>query len=194
MDTNPVQAHWRDKHDPQRYLRANPARTAALVDSVQALKLDSPAILEIGCNSGRNLFGLWDAGYRDLTGIEINLSAIRMMRESRPDCTIAAIPHAVEDIIQQLPSRHFDVVFTMAVLLHLPPTSEWVFAEMVRISAHYLITIECEKSRVKTADSLQIHWARNYRTIFEALGMRQLDVQDGPGDLSKYVLRVFERK
>jgi SAM-dependent methyltransferase len=194
MDTENIRGFWRDKHDPQRYLRANPARTAALVDAVQVLKLDSPAILEIGCNSGRNLFGLWDAGYRDLTGIEINLSAIRLMREARPDCTIAAIPHAVEDIIQQLPSRHFDLVFTMAVLLHLPPASEWVFAEMVRISAHYLITIECETSRLKTADMVQRHWRRNYRTVFEALGMRQLDVQNGPGDLSKYVLRVFERK
>jgi SAM-dependent methyltransferase len=193
MDSDNIQGFWRDKHDPHRYLRANPARTGALVDAVNALKLDCPAVLEIGCNSGRNLFGLWDAGYRDLTGIEINPEAIRLLRETRPDCTIATIPHAVEDIIQQLPSRHFDVVFTMAVLLHLPPSSEWVFAEMARISAHYIITVECETSRLKTADMVQRHWRRNYRTVFEALGMRQQDVQVGPGDLSKYVLRVFRK-
>jgi SAM-dependent methyltransferase len=194
MDLEENQAFWRDSHNPLSYLNAPRERTDFLVEVVAGLLLDSPAILEIGCNSGRNLFGLWDAGYRDLTGIEINLSAIRLMREARPDCTIAAIPHAVEDIIQQLPSRHFDVIYTMAVLLHLHQKSEWVFAEMVRICAHYLITIEREDSNAKNPQGIQRHWRRNYRTVFEALGMRQLDVQNGPGDLSKYVLRVFERK
>jgi len=193
MDVEAVHSHWRDKHDPYRYLRVKPERTEALVDCVNALKLDMPAVLEIGCNAGRNLFGLWDAGYHDLTGIEINLSAISLMRESRPDCVIAAIPHAVEDIIKTLPSRHWDVVFTMAVLLHLPPASEWVFAEMVRICAHYLITIECETSRVKTADNMQIHWQRNYQAIFENLGMKQVHQQEAPGDLKKYILRVFTK-
>lgn len=193
MGIEAVHAHWRDKHDPERYLRANQKRTQALVDQVNALKMDSPAILEIGCNAGRNLFGLWDAGYHDLTGVEINLEAIRLMRETRPDCNINAIPHAIEDVIKTLPNHRFDLVFTMATLLHIPPVSEWIFEHIVRISAQYVITVECEHSRVKTLGHLQIHWPRNYKKIFTAIGMKQIREVDSPGDLTKYIMRVFTK-
>lgn len=185
---------WREHHNPKRYLDAPMARTDALVELIEELELDAPCILEIGCNAGRNLAALWKAGFRDLMGIEINPKAVRTFREAFPQCgEVNMCTNAVENVIRDLPTRWYDVVFTMAVLLHLRPESEWVFAEMARISARYILTIECENSEVKNAAGVQRHWARNYRTIFEALGFRQVYEQNGLGDLNKYIVRLLER-
>jgi SAM-dependent methyltransferase len=187
------QDFWRCSHDPRRYLNASHERTDALVTAIQALNVECPAILEIGCNAGRNLFGLWDAGYRDLTGIEINPAAIRCMREARPECIINAVPHAVEDVIRQMPTDYYDVVFTMAVLMHLHPKSNWVLGEMVRTCAHYIMTIEHETSCRFDGQGIQRHFPRPYSGIFRSLGMAELRHQKGVGDLSAFTLRVFEK-
>jgi SAM-dependent methyltransferase len=188
-----IQDWWRTHVKPNGYANAPTGRSRALVKLVSALDLDSPAILEIGCNCGRNLKHLWDAGYHDCSGIEISTQAIVMMRERYPECDIKVIPHAVEDIIRSLPSDHYDLVFTMAVLLHLHPDSVWVLGEMVRISAHYIITIECENSNAVYQDGVQRQFARNYQELLEPHGCRQLRCQQGFGDMRHYVLRVFEK-
>jgi hypothetical protein len=78
----------------------------------------------------------------------------------------------------------------MAVLEHLHPDSEWVFAEMVRVCQRLLITIEDEGGRSSH------HTPRNYRTVFEGLGLEQIAEIDprGLGDLPReFRARVFVR-
>jgi SAM-dependent methyltransferase len=188
------QDFWRRQKTAKSYVDAPAARAEMLLDIIRTLDLEGGCIMEIGCNAGRNLAALWQAGYHDLAGIEINPAAVRMFRETFPEC--AAVPmsaNAVEDVIRELPDGWYDCVFTMAVLLHLRPESEWVFAEMARISARYVITIECENSEIKNAAGVQRHWARNYQEIFESLGFRQVHLMNGLGDLTKYIVRVFEK-
>ena len=48
----------------------------------------------------------------------------------------------LEDVIAEVGDDAYDAVFTMAVLMHILPESEWVFAEMVRITKKHLIVIE----------------------------------------------------
>ena len=76
----------------------------------------------------------------------------------------------------------------MAVLEHLPKESEWIFEKMVKHSKH-IITIEDEKSINK------ICFPRNYKKIFEDLGMKQIyecDCQNvHPTLTEKFRARVF---
>jgi len=185
---------WRDHHEPQRYLDVPSQRTAALVELIRGLDLGGGAILEIGCNAGRNLAGLWAAGYRRLHGIEISPAALRVFRNTYPECLEVKLSlGAVEEIIRLTAADSFGLVFTMATLLHLHPESEWVFAEMVRITSRWLLTVECENRNQRSKAGIQRHWARNYRTIFEGLGMRQTHEQAGFGDLDRYIARIFEK-
>ena len=95
----------------------------------------------------------------------------------------------VEDVIAEVRDNAYDAVFTMAVLMHILPESEWIFAEMVRITKKHLILIEHEMSQ---------NWRvfrRNYANVFEPLGMRQICSYKCRGDATfeGYYTRVFEK-
>lgn len=107
----------------------------------------NPNILEIGCNVGQNLNYLFSAGFDKLTGIEISEDAVVLMKKSYPRMAKNAkiINKPVEDAIGTFKENEFDIVFTMAVLEHIHPDSDFIFPEMARITNRYLITIEDER-------------------------------------------------
>lgn len=167
-----LHAFWRDPDEvnrPERYA-APVARSRFLLNLVEWYCTPNDRILEIGPNVGRNLEHLRRAGYQRLEGVEISESAVAALRATYPDlATVATIHNApVEDVIRDFPDTSFEAVFTMAVLEHIHPDSEWIFAEMVRICRRVLITIEDEAGRSSH------HVPRNYRSVFEGLGLRQI--------------------
>jgi SAM-dependent methyltransferase len=173
-----LHAYWRgpdEANRPERYLE-HVARSAFLVRFVEPHLAVEPTILEIGCNVGRNLAHLFEAGHRRLTGIEINDEALAMLRTTYPEMAAAAtlINAPVEDVIRDFPDASMDLVFTMAVLEHIHPDSEWIFDEIVRITRGVVVTIEDEKG-----ESWR-HTPRDYEAVFEARGLRQIS-HERPG-------------
>ena len=103
-------------------------------------------------------------------GVEISEDAVDLMKHTYPEMAkqIEIYNNPVEDVIENFEDDAFDVVFTMAVLMHIHPGSRFIFPEMVRITSKYLITIEGEKGASWRA------FPRNYKQIFESLGMKQV--------------------
>lgn len=96
-------------------------------------------ILEIGCNVGRNLAYLVDHGYRNVEGIEISPHAVDLLRQTYPQLSDATIHlGAAEEILPSLGDKAFDLVFTMAVIEHIHPSSTAVFDDMVRVGRSIL--------------------------------------------------------
>lgn len=190
--------HWKKPTDqgnlPENYLQGS-VRSAYLVELVERFIGGvgrEARILELGCNVGRNLDHLFRAGFKDLTGIEINPEALEILRKRFPELSgIAKIEiGSIEERIKAYDDGRFDVVFTMAVLEHLHFESEWVFAEMARVTKHLLVTIEDERS---LSDR---HFPRRYDRIFTGLGLKQVEFQEcvkleglGPG----FFARVFQK-
>jgi SAM-dependent methyltransferase len=127
-------------------------------------------VLEIGCNAGRNLAALYKGGYDKLTAIEINKNALKQFEKTNHDCykITNVINSPVEKAIKTFENGSFDLVYTMAVLQHLHPESEWVFDEMARITRGYILTMEVEDF------ASWRHFPRNYKKVFEKRGMRQI--------------------
>ena len=173
---------------PANYLEGE-VRSRYLIDILSKRSKPESGILEIGCNVGRNLHFLQDAGFTKLTGIELNASAVEMLKTSYPDLAAKAtiINRPIEEVIHDFKDRQFDLVFTMAVLEHIHFDSEWIFAEITRIT-HTLVTIE---------DEYEISWRhfpRKYKQIFESLGMRQIEefpCRDIEGFGANFRARVF---
>ncbi len=189
--------YWRRPSDgansPKDYLRQT-ERSEFLLQILKKHSCSSESrILEIGCNAGRNLHHLWKAGYKQLGGIEISKDAIELLRSQFTDMVehIRIWSSPVEQVIRGMHNNDFDVVFTMAVLEHIHRDSEWVFAEIARITGHILITIEDEKG-----ESFR-HFSRNYQKVFEPLGLSQLESiqcsHDTAGLGSSFVARVFKK-
>jgi hypothetical protein len=96
----------------------------------------------------------------------------------------------IEDVMKKFKENEFDLVYTMAVLEHIHPDSEWIFADLARITGSYLITIE---------DEVNVSWKhvpRNYKQIFEPLGLTQIEegscISAGLGQAFR--LRVFRKE
>jgi 2-polyprenyl-3-methyl-5-hydroxy-6-metoxy-1,4-benzoquinol methylase len=182
------------RNAPECYLDARAhARSKMLVALVERHASPGTRILEIGCNAGRNLSFLFEAGFTDLTAIEISKPAIGRFREAFPDVFAATDVHnaSVEDVIRDMPSGSFDVVFTMAVLEHIHPDSDWIFGEMVRATRRCIITVEDE------VGVSERHFPRNYQHVFERLGMTQKEESAAMGTYGLppgFVARVFEKR
>ena len=158
-------------------------RTRNLVDIVDNFDIKNPKILEIGCNAGRNLNGLLDAGYNNLNAIEISKDAIDVMQQAFPEAFSTANIQCgpAEDILSEYKDGEFDIVYTMAVLQHIHPDSiHHVSKEMVRICGKYLVIHEAE------THSSWRHFPRSYRLLFSNAKARYIRRQAGA--------RIFEVK
>lgn len=191
-----IHEYWRnpDKGNmPSAYFKGE-ERSLFLRDIITPYTGRNDHILEIGCNVGRNMNCLFQAGYWNLAGVEINDRAVMWLKQhyrEMGDCSNIYVS-SIEDIIEQFPGNNFNAVFTMATLEHIHPDSEWVFKEIARITGDYLITVEDELGYP--------HWRRfprNYRKIFETLGMTQVEEKDCgevSGLSSNFIARVFKWK
>lgn len=113
---------------------------------------------------GRNLAFLYDHGYHNVTGIEINPHAVELLRETYPQLADADMHvGAAEEMLVQFDDDHFDVIFTMAVLEHIHPESTEVFEHMAR-TAKSLLTIEPE------GHTSHRQYPHDVRAIFGNLG------------------------
>jgi SAM-dependent methyltransferase len=147
-------------------------------------------ILEIGCNAGSNLNGLYQKGYRNLNGVKINNNALEQMKVSFPNLyqNTELFYGDAAQVIRKFKPKSIDLIFTMAVLIHIHPSvSNALFDEMVRVSKGYIITIEHETNQCNYV------FPRNYRRVFESRGCRHLfedvlHIKDYEG----YTVRVFE--
>ena len=150
--------------------------------------------LEIGCNLGRNMNHLTTVMGIDTAGMEISARAIQHMKSHFPALSGARTYLGdVVERIKEVPDKSYDLVYSMAVLMHLhPDTPSSFWSDMVRTAGRGIITIENE-----TSGSMR-NWPRNYGRLIEAAGARQIHqeplvpVNDDLIDLKDYQVRIFE--
>lgn len=138
-------------------------------------------ILELGSGTGRNLNFLQDAGYTDLSGVEVSPLYLEAMKRHFPDLK-ADIQHGLlEDHVNFI--QGFDLIFSMAVLEHIPISS--VFDAIAK-GTRFLLTIE---------DEVCISWRhypRRYDYIFKNRGMVQKKVWNFPPLGNNFKMRLFK--
>ena len=188
---------WRNPDEenlPGSYLEGS-VRSGLLVALVRkhlaSESLDAK-VLEIGCNVGRNLNQFWEEGFRNLSGVEINSNAIKLLKQRFPALGASANLYEgpVEEAIKTYRDGQFDVAYTMAVLEHIHHDSDWIFSEIARVTNNLLVTVE-DESGVSWR-----HFPRRYDRVFEPLGLKEiesfecLDIEGlGPG----FFARVFRK-
>jgi len=130
-------------------------------------------ILEIGCNSGRNLNHLWRAGYKALGGIEISKHAAKRLRKAYT--CLAHVPIDIgpaENLIRKFSNHSIDVIFTMAMLEHLHPDNKFLFKEIARVANQYVLSVE---SRLGKRSHMQYPW--DIKSEFTAVGLTCIEIK-----------------
>ena len=197
---NKQQAYWINPHDkpnkPEAYVKKElEVRSNFLFNLMRKYIFihRKNAILEIGCNAGRNLNYLYQHGFVKLSGIEINPSAIDLMKKVYPDMyknsniTLGSL----ESTIPLIKDNAYNVTISMAVLMHLPYDSNFIFKQIARITKDYIITIENERPEILC----KTHFPRDYQKIFGELGFFEIDSgKCKVKDLETYTWRIFKKK
>ncbi len=151
-------------HSPCVYTQPDMVSSELLDDLIKVVPKDA-GFLDIGCNAGRNLKYLYDKGFRNLGGIDINREAVDVVfKEKYPDVHGAsklAVGNAADEI-KAIPSAKYDVVFSAAVLSFIEPKDRSLFADMVRVSRKYIAVFAQENA------PHSLGW--NFQEVFESLG------------------------
>ena len=153
------------------------------------------SVLEIGCNAGTNLNRLMQLDFRRLSGLEINEHAVAELERTYPQLATVSTIHTetIEGGLASMEPDSVDVIFSMAVLIHLHPTSIDVFDHLVRVSRRYLCVVELE-----TASNSYV-FPRDYGRVFSQRGCTELRsarvTRRGYPEVSReydgYVARLF---
>ncbi|WP_276270710.1 class I SAM-dependent methyltransferase [Haloarcula litorea] len=196
MDSHDVRQAWADRsgeYSPTYYAHYGPDETSEQVRSVLDEHVGRDAsVLEVGCGPGRHLAELHDAGYTDLTGVDVNGEALTVLAETYPDLDAAGRFHetAVEEYVADLADGAFDAVFSVETLQHVHPDEAWVFDDLARITGEVLVTVENESGEPGTVnhvdEGLPLYY-RDWRAEFTDRGLEAVAAVERKRD----TLRVF---
>ena len=188
--------YWRNPTDDNNRIEdyldpANEDRSQFLTSIIDTHCPDLHSALEIGCNVGRNLNYLRTHKKMEVAGIEINKDALETLRKIYPALQDQKLIQGVaQECVSEVPDNAYDLVYSMAVLMHLhPDTPETFWREIVRVARKNIITIEGERW------SSGRNWGRNYGEIFTSLGAKEIYCGPTPDEiqaLQLYTVRVFE--
>jgi SAM-dependent methyltransferase len=149
------------------------SRSQTIINILSPLITKEYSILEIGCNTGRNLNHLWQAGYEDLLGMEISEHAVRRLRTEYPRLSTTPVDIGPAELsIQKYNSKSIDVILTMAVLEELHPDSRFLFKEIARVARRYVLAIEPRHGK---RSHMQYPW--DIKSEFTAAGLTCIDVK-----------------
>jgi len=96
-------------------------------------------ILEVGCNVGNQLLLLYGMGFTNLSGIDVQSYAVQIAQTRVPGASI--IEGSALDI--PFPERHFDLVFTSGLLIHIAPADlPGVLNEIHRVAKTWILGSE----------------------------------------------------
>lgn len=165
-------AYWESasidgNHSSKLYVKPDNVTRETLDPVIKSVNKNA-SFLEIGCNAGRNLKYLYSRGFRNLAGIEINRIAIEeTFKQSHSKVYNAAslfVGNAA-DIIKNFETASYEVVYSIAVLIHINPEYRALFNEMVRVTQKYIVVFTNE---------LGYPFPYDIQKIFENLGCKQI--------------------
>ncbi|WP_049986253.1 class I SAM-dependent methyltransferase [Halobellus rufus] len=197
MNSHDVRRAWADRsgaYSPEYYAYHGPNETSDRLCGILDRFLDrNAAVLELGCSSGRHLASLYDLGFENLSGIDINDSAFEVMESEYPELAAAGTFYRrpIEDVVVEFDDDEFDAVYSVETLQHIHPESEWVFEELARITSEVLVTVENEGDSgdaavtdpgVNYVDGEFPLYYRDWNAVFTELGFAEIEASVGQRD------------
>jgi len=178
--------HEKNFGRPEFYLDSKfNAISEQIVEMLDAVGADkSWRILEVGCNCGRNIKFLLQAGYENVEGVEINPEAVEVSWEEIPHVARRIQVADAQSFLAMKPPNSYDLIYTQSILMHVPPEDDYLFKQMSRVASKMLFVSEVE---IQVGNLRRHKYDRNYKDVFERLGWRQVLVAPN----NHRIMRVF---
>lgn len=123
-------------------------------------------ILEVGCNTGQQLEALRIQGFKNVTGIELQLYAARYAKDRVHDISV------LQGSGFEIPfkTNSFDLVFTSGVLIHVAPNDlPIIMSEMYRCTSRFIWGFEYYSEKmgeIKYRGNTGVLWKADHALIF----------------------------
>ncbi len=98
-------------------------------------------ILDLGCNCGRHLNALYEMGFNNLYGVDVNPRCEKVMKEHFPNLAdaVKCAWLSFEEYLPTVPNNYFDIVFTHGKTIeHVTPLFNLVH-HLCRITKRFII-------------------------------------------------------
>jgi SAM-dependent methyltransferase len=173
--------YWASIDKANRYYHHEIAtkRSKWFVEKLDDLEFSS--VLEIGSCSGRNIAHILDRFPDvDAYGVDINQKAVNFANKSVPKAKFGAI-----DIYDLKTDKTWDLIFTMAVLVHINPNGiRSIIEKCTKVANKYIIHIERNGDNSFLEGSIvsrKLHWQPDIVGMYEDLGLNPIvtEVPDG---------------
>ena len=180
--TNEHEAFWAGEFG-DAYLERNQVRWQDRIPFWQRIHALTRAetALELGCNAGWNMLAL-RAACPDIKmlGLDVNEAAVQAALKA----DLIALRGPATEPGQLWKDGAFDLVFTVGVLIHIPPQElQELMQSNITASRRYVLAVEYEADQ-ETELAYRGHtgrlWKRPYGEIYEQMGMRLVAAGD-PG-------------
>lgn len=132
------------------------------------------SVLEIGCNEGANLREIHKLNPKiKLAGIDINANAVNYAKSTLPDANI--ICGSIYDIDKYFKEKEFDLIFSMGVLIHIPPEMLRDVRDKIIYLAKNAI-VHCEEHSINpeiksidktTGKNIGHRWSHDYYDLYK---------------------------
>ena len=144
------------------------------------------SILQLGCACGYVLDGLWETGFKNLTGFDRNKDSLKEITNPKIKKICGELSEEIDKI------KPYDVILCSRFLYVQP--SEQLFKKIAEKAKKYLVAVEREE---ETTEYKVPHFNRNYKEVFEPLGLKQIFSETNIfsfqfGELTTTTTRIFE--
>jgi len=186
-------------NSPDEYAKEKYAKQGNnILKGLKKLNLENKdiSILEIGCNVGRNLNFLFNNDYKNLSGIEINNEAIKLCKEIfKTMCVSDTVKLYNGRLYDFLPNHtnSYDVVFSMAVLMHIDDEERQIIYDYLKKNAKYVIFVEPINETQKKIWNGRMFNIFDYDIHMKQRGFSQISREKATGGLEKnYEMITFK--
>ncbi len=121
-------AYWEkqsvgDPHGPDKFVAMDPLSPPLLEDVAARLSGPDSPVLDLGCNAGRNLSALFQKGFKNLHGVDVQREAFEHMKRVFPEMHAAARLHQAtyQAYLPTVADGAFDVVYSQAAVEFVSP-------------------------------------------------------------------------
>ena len=140
--------HWQKqgagtRHGYDKYDFDQPKRDRAFTDEIKARAARDEAVLELGCNCGRDLFRLKQDWYLTLTGVDICANALEYGKKKFDLSGIQLVTGCYEDVLPKFlkEGRKFNLVYSGGASISLVHPSFDIVKHMCALSDAYVIML-----------------------------------------------------
>ena len=143
-----VREHWRmqdfsDRHGYDKYDYPQEKLDVILSKTIRELASSNESILDLGCNTGRQLRGLNEIGYKRLTGLDISPNAIKQAKIKPDSSGIEFIEGSFEKKLPEfvLKNRKFDLIYSAGAGICLVYPAFDVVKYICKLSRKYAVLV-----------------------------------------------------